>query len=377
LTDPSGPPVPAGAASDGDPGPAPVPASDAVPAPVPAPAFDADPSPEPDLVLDPDPASDGVPALGRLPIFGLEGRSVPGLYLLGWIATVMGLGVLLVSFLAAGSAAAPWLFLGGLLAFTVGAFAATGSQAVENGRRTDLAYRGPSPVLVFLVVFPITLIGILVVLAPLSAMGLDVRSPVATTISLAVTTLVYAGVVRLLVVGPGALAWHDMGLGMPAGVAVRDLLIGAVFAVPVLVVTLLLGGLLSRFLAPAPNPLPAADTALGLLANLVSAAVLAPIGEELFFRGFATTAWARAIGAGPAIVRGAIFFALVHVVTQLDSSFGEGAQRALFSFVALLPVSLALGWLFLRHRSLYAAIGLHAAFNGTQLLLLFVAASAS
>lgn len=302
---------------------------------------------------------------------------MPGLYLLGWIATVMGLGVLLVSFLAAGNPAAPWLFLAGLLVVTVGAFAATGSQAVENARRTDLAYRGPSPVLVFLVVFPVTLIGILVVLAPLSALGLDLLSPVATTISLAVTTLVYAGVVRLLVVGPGALAWRDMGLGMPVRAAVRDLLIGALFAVPVLVVTLLLGGLLARFLQPSASPLPPPGNVLGLLANLVSAAILAPIGEELFFRGFATTAWARAIGAGPAIVRGAIFFALVHVLTQLDTSFGEGAQRALFSFVGLLPVSLALGWLFLRRRSLYAAIGLHAAFNGLQLILLFAAASGS
>ena len=163
---------------------------------------------------------------------------------------------------------------------TVGAFAATGSQAVENARRTDLAYRGPSPVLVFLVVFPVTLIGILVVLAPLSALGLDVRSPVATTISLVVTTLVYAGVVRLLVVGPGALAWSDMGLVMPVRTAVRDLLIGAIWAVPVLTVTLLAGALLARFLQPSPSPLPAPEDALGLIANLVSAAILAPMGRS-------------------------------------------------------------------------------------------------
>jgi membrane protease YdiL (CAAX protease family) len=371
LTGPVDPAIP------GDPAPA----VDPPPAVDPAPEGDAapggNPAPPATREATADPSSDAGAPPARLPTFGLEGRSVPGLYLLGWIATVTGLGVLLVSFLAAGNSAAPWLFLVGLLVVTVGAFAATGSQAVENGRRTDLAYRGPSPVLVFLVVFPVTLIGILVVLAPLSALGLDVQSPVATTISLAVTALVYAGVVRLLVVGPGALAWRDMGLVMPARAAARDLLIGATFAVPVLVVTLLLGGLLARFLEPSASPLPPAGDALGLLANLVSAAVLAPIGEELFFRGFATTAWARAIGAGPAIVRGAIFFALVHVLTQLDTSFAEGAQRALFSFVGLLPVALALGWLFLRRRSLYAAIGLHAAFNGLQLILLFVAASAS
>ena len=43
-----------------------------------------------------------------------------------------------------------WL---GLVVLGVGAVAAGGSQAVERGRRTDLAYRGPSPVLAFIAVF--------------------------------------------------------------------------------------------------------------------------------------------------------------------------------------------------------------------------------
>ena len=113
------------------------------------------------------------------------------------------------------------------------------------------------------------------------------------------------------------------------------------------------------------------------MANLVSAAILAPIGEELFFRGFATTAWARALGPAAAIVRGAVFFAFAHVLTLFDASFETGAQRALFSFLALLPVAVALGWVFLRRRSLYAAIGLHGAFNGIQLLLLLAATGAA
>ena len=329
-------------------------------------------------LADPADAADaaGTPTV-RPSLFGLEGRAAPGLYLVGWVAGGIGLGVLAVSILAGGSTAAPWLFLAGLLLFTPGIFAAAGSQAIERGRRPDLAYRGPAPVLLLLVAVPLTLIGVLVVIAPLAALGLDARSPVATALSVAVTLLAYVGVVRLLVVGPGALAWRDMGLSMPATAAARDLVIGAAFAVPVLLVTLLLGGLLSRFLPTAPSVLPAAGDTLGLVANLLAAAVLAPIGEEIFFRGFATTAWAKAVGAGPAIVRGAVFFAAAHVLTLFDESFALGAQRALFSFLALLPVALALGWLYLSRRSLYASIGLHAAFNGIQVVLLFAAASAS
>ena len=310
-----------------------------------------------------------------LATFSLEGRSAPALYLVGWVGTLVGLGVVVVSILAAGGSAAPWLFLAGLVLVTLGLLSATGSQALERGRRTDLPYRGPSPVLAFLAVIALTLIVTVAVLAPLAALGLDPQSAVATTISLLITMLAYIAVVRLVVVGPGALSWADMGLRATPSAAARDLAIGALLAVPVLVVTLVLGGLLARFLQPAPSPLPDVSDPMGIVANLVTAAILAPIGEELFFRGFATTAWARAIGAGPAIVRGAVFFSIAHVVALLDVDFAIGAQRALFSFVALLPVGLVLGWLFLARRSLYASIGLHSAFNAIQVIVLLGAAN--
>jgi uncharacterized protein len=309
-------------------------------------------------------------------LFSLEGRAVPALYLVGWIGSVAGFAAIVISLLGAGSGGSRWVFLGGLLVLALGLLAAAGSQAVERGRRSDLAYRGPSPVLAFLAVIALTLLLLVVVLGPLSALGLDSRTPAATSLSLLLTTLVYAGVVRLLVVGTGALSWREMGLGNRAAAAVRDLGVGAVLAIPVLVVTLALGLLLSRYLAPAPPVLPSSGDPGGLLLNLVSAAILAPIGEELFFRGFTTTAWSRTAGVGRAIIQGAVFFSLAHVATLFDASFAEGAQRALFSFLALLPVSIALGWVFLARRSLYASIGLHATFNAIQVVLLYVAVSA-
>jgi membrane protease YdiL (CAAX protease family) len=325
---------------------------------------------EPVQADDADLASGQGSAATKPGLFSLEGRAVPGLYLVGWIAGLMGAGIVAISFMATRSGASGWLFLAGTVLLGIGLIAATGSQAVERGRRPDLAYRGPSPVLTFLVVVALTFVALIVVLAPLSALGLDARSPAATLLNLLLTTLLYVGVIRLLVVGPGALTWREMGVVRPGGAEVRDLLVGAAFAVPVLVVTLVLGSLLSRFLVPSPSPLPDAGNLAGLLANLLAAAVLAPVGEEIFFRGFATTAWARSSGARSAIVRGALFFALAHVVTLFDATFETGVQRALFSFVALLPVGLALGWLFLGRRSLYAAIGLHAAYNAIQVIAL-------
>jgi membrane protease YdiL (CAAX protease family) len=251
----------------------------------------------------------------------------------------------------------------------IGLVGATGSQAIERGRRAELAYRGPSPVLVFATTVPIVLLAQILVLAPLSRFGLDAGSAVATTISTLVTLLVYVGVIALLVVGTGGLGWREMGLGSWRGRAVPDLAVGAVAAIPVFIATLALALVLSRFLALPPSVLPQATDTGARLANLVSAVILAPIGEELFFRGFVTTAWARSSGPRAAIVRGAILFALVHILSVTGDSFATVSQQAAFAFIVRLPVGLVLGWLFLARRSIYASIGLHAVFNAVIVVL--------
>jgi len=111
--------------------------------------------------------------------FSLEGRSVPALYVVGWVASLVGAMLLFVSLAANVPGAGGWLFLAGLVVLAVGLVGAAGSQAIEHGRQPDLAYRGPSPVLVFLLVVVLTFLALVIVLAPLSALGLDVRSPLA------------------------------------------------------------------------------------------------------------------------------------------------------------------------------------------------------
>jgi membrane protease YdiL (CAAX protease family) len=175
----------------------------------------------------------------------------------------------------------------------------------------------------------------------------------------------------MLVVGTGALSWRDMGFGRPLAGVLADLGTGAALAVPVLIVSLVLTALLAAILASPTNPLPTATTGTALVLNLVSAAVLAPLGEEVFFRGYTTTAWARAVGARSAILRGALFFSFAHITTLFSTDFGTGAPTALAEFLGLLPAGIALGWVFLARRSVWASIGLHATFNGLQLLLLF------
>lgn len=340
-----------------------------LPAGSPEPEPDAEPdgsSTEADVAVPdgPVPARPGRPGTST---FTIEGRTAPGLFVVGWLATLMGGGLIAVGVLAGGGAALA-LILVGLVGMLVGLVAGAGSQAIERRARGVAGYAGPSPVLVFAAVVPLTLLLEVAVGVPLAAVGLDTSSPLATLIGLVLTAFAYLGLVRLLVVGPGALSWREMGVRRPGGQQLTELALGALMAFPLLVITGLLATVLATFLATPPSPLPIAGGVLGMLANLVSAAVVAPIAEETFFRGFATTAWLRTVGANSAIVRGALFFAAAHVLTVGGDTFQLGAEHALFAFVARLPVALALGWVFVRSRSLYASIGLHALFNAIPVL---------
>jgi membrane protease YdiL (CAAX protease family) len=268
------------------------------------------------------------------------------------------------------------LFLGGLVILSLGLLAASGAQALERANRPGVAYRGPSPWLVFAAVIPLTLVAQLLVVFVLRAVGVTPSLPVLAAVLLGLTGVIYAAVVRLLVVGTGALTWREMGLGLPRSRVVADLLYGAVFALPVLAVAGALVVFLSQFLALPPSPLPEAIDTTGILANLISAAIIAPIGEELFFRGYATTAWERSYGRQRAIVLGAVFFALAHVITIGDTDAGRAIQAAVFAFVVRVPVGLVLGWLFLSRRSLAASIGLHATYNAIPVLLASFAVAA-
>jgi len=102
--------------------------------------------------------------------------------------------------------------------------------------------------------------------------------------------------------------------------------------------------------------------------------VVAPISEEIMFRGFATTAWMRGMGRWRGVVRGALFFAVVHVLTISGIDASQAVGVALAAFVGRIPVAFALGWLFQRTGTIWASLGLHATFNAILLIIAEVAA---
>jgi len=294
----------------------------------------------------------------------------------GWGLVVAGLGTIFIALMAGGGSGSVAAFVAGLAAVGFGVVAGAGSQALQ--RRADGArYAGPSPVPVFVAAFALTLVAGFAV----GALGVVPEGPPAALASVVISATVSLGLVGLLVVGSGALGWREMGLRRPGpgeGSIVADIGWGIALAVPTLFGAAIMAAMLVALLGVAPSaPLPPARDPAGALLNLLVAAVLAPCWEELFFRGFATTAWARTAGPRAAIVRGAVFFALIHVVTLAGSDFGTAIRTAAIAFVIRLPVGLVLGWVFLRRRTLVAPIALHATYNAIPVLLVALGAGAT
>jgi hypothetical protein len=303
-------------------------------------------------------------------IFTIEGRAAPGLFVVGWLASILGLSLVVVGVLGE-SILLTYLVGPGLL--SLGLIAGAGNQALERRARGE-AYEGPSPFVVLGAIvavsyFVAALIGI-VLEGVLAAAGIDIAGPVAQLIGGVLMAGVSIGVVRLVVVGTGALTWSEMGLRRFDRGAIGDLAAGAAFALPLIAVTAVIGLILvSLFKVVSPSPLPPTGQLSGLLVQLLAGAIIAPFAEEIVFRAFAVTAWRRAIGDQRAIVRAALLFALAHVVATEASTFGEAVGLIAVGMGTRLPVAYTLGVLFVRRDSLWAPIGLHMTFNALLLIL--------
>src|SRR5262249_49422174 len=123
---------------------------------------------------------------------------------------------------------------------SVGLVAAAGAQGIERRARGVHGYVGPSPFLVFAATVPVALLLSVIVLAPLEARGVASRSPISVAIQEVVLLVVNVGLIRLLVVSPGALSWQDMGLSRrSARRAIGDAVAGAMLALPVWLATVI------------------------------------------------------------------------------------------------------------------------------------------
>ena len=331
----------------------------------------------PGTLLHPDdelssPQDPGQPARPGLRTFSLEHRVAPGLYLVAWLACLLGAGLLIVSILSGPSVGQTVLLVVALLLLSFGFIAGAGQQTLERRARPLAGYAGPSPFLVFAAVVPISLLLALAAGYTFSLVGLGLDSGWGILVGSLATALPSVLLVRTLVIGTGALTIADLGFAQPAYRVVRDLATGAAWSPLVFIGTILLAIVLAVFLPLPPGPLPNVTSGPDRLAVFLVAVLIAPVSEEIFFRGFATTAWARALPRGRTILRSGLFFAFIHVLTVSGAAtFQQGLGFAAFAFFVRLPVSFALAAVFLRRGSIYESFGLHAAYNAISLLVAF------
>jgi membrane protease YdiL (CAAX protease family) len=108
-------------------------------------------------------------------------------------------------------------------------------------------------------------------------------------------------------------------------------------------------------LAPEPPPVERAIAMLDPVLVVVATVAVAPVAEELFFRGVAFNAWLREAGRWWAYLGSAALFAAIHV--------------SLATVVPIFLLGLTLAWIYERTRSLVGPIVLHATFNALSVTL--------
>jgi hypothetical protein len=120
---------------------------------------------------------------------------------------------------------------------------------------------------------------------------------------------------------------------------------------------------------PESKPLPIErlfQTPQGAMMLAAFGTAVAPLMEEIIFRGFIFGAIERAWGLGSAVWATAILFAMVHV-PQLRGGTPQ--------ILAIFGVGLMLSWTRARTRSLAASYFMHLGYNSTLFLMFFVATS--
>jgi membrane protease YdiL (CAAX protease family) len=352
----------------------------------------------------------------RRTLFSIHDRVSPTLYSIGLALGLPGLLALLFLEVAPrtgwrlGLASAPaWI-----LVETICAVAAIGlitsAIAQSRQRRADRwrDYSGPSPFLVIGALLAVVT-GLGLPLARLlTAAGVDTDSAAGVLLQLLVYLGAYLGLVHCLAVRTGALTWRDIvrprrlapdpddwasatpvttfggSVGPPAAGEqsrvrgpIGDVLLGLAMLVPILfasgIVNQVLLAVLGLRTSDLSSPVPTSSTGLDPLIAILTVAVIVPIGEEVFFRGFATNAWGRSLGRNQAILRAALFFAFIHVLNVSSTEPGMALRMAAFNFGARVPVAIALTWLYFRRRSILASGTLHASYNGLIQLLSLLA----
>jgi len=282
------------------------------------------------------------------------------------LGAILGIGALTTGALAVDGQIAVddpalfgWLALVGAVLFVAGLLYVAVRQLRVRRYLPPERYRGPGVLVLVVLVFAL----VSIITAPFGAdaaallMGEGELTFLGASVLLVATQIGLLLVSWFLVFRPGALAALPSLPGRDAGGAIRAGLgwgsvawVGATTASAGVVWVLESLGIDAE-----PQ---AAERAIQILDPwlvILAVVILAPIAEEVFFRGVVFNAWLREGGRRWAFIGSSALFALIHA-----------------SVVALLPIfllGLALAWIYQRTGNLLAPIAMHAMVNGISVAL--------
>lgn len=232
------------------------------------------------------------------------------------------------------------------------------SIVVRRGLPAQLRYRGGSVLIMLLLAAVVATAVELPFTSDLLALmsGEGDLSRLGTLVLLTVLQVTLVVLTALFVLWPNALA----GARFFDGSTVRAVLMGALWGIPAWIVATLLAALVAQILQlfhiqPEPQVAEQFINQADPLIAVVATVVIAPIAEELFFRGVAFNAWVREYGLRAGVVLSALLFGVIH--------------GSLAAFVPIFVLGLALAIIYRRTGNLASNIALHATFNGISVLL--------
>jgi membrane protease YdiL (CAAX protease family) len=249
------------------------------------------------------------------------------------------------------------LALGGVL-LVLGLVLNAARALIVRGSLPPERYRGPA---VLVLIAMAVILGTVVALgAGSTALALFDGGELSVGGSLLLLTSTQVGLLAVtgaLVVLPRALVGvrivGQTGLG-------RSLLIGLGATIPAWIGATLLGalaavGLEAIGLKEEAGPIEAFIERGDPTVILVAFLLVAPVAEEVFFRGVAYNAWERERGPWTAVLGSAALFAAIH--------------GSLFAFVPIFALGVILALLYRQTRSLAATIAMHAGFNAISVAI--------
>lgn len=258
------------------------------------------------------------------------------------------------------------LALGGAVVAVIGLVMNAVRAVVVREALPDARYRGPAIFVLLALATVLSVIGSLGVAG--DVVTLEAGTQISIVASLVILTVTQAGLVAaaiMFVAVPNALPGVRL---VPRSGALRTFGIGLGLAIPMWVAATLIGALLQTVLAqlghpPAPALVDDAVSRLDPTVLVVAIVIVAPLAEEIFFRGVVFNAWLREHGVAVAIIGSAALFAAIHA----DPSSGEALIGSIARVLPIFGLGLGLAYLYWRTGSLLTSIGLHMGFNAISL----------